>query len=292
MGSSAKSKIASSLLSALRFYRVADWLHFLGFTFLGILLARQLGALDLTRTMMILGASAALLAYAYSFNDVFDHQIEIPSSNRQPQANGRKARSVVASLCPLALGIILLAQFSSTALFLGVLFSLLWAAYSYPMPRLRAIPVICTIVNGVGFPILFLIGLQSENVDPLGSAFFFSMLVFLEIPAQLVHEICHSQGDRVRGFRTTAVHYGARKALQAAILSLIAGIILVAILLAQGFMSPMAALSLGSFAIVFTIVLAFEQRLPGANFSELRMKYRYGGIIAGVIVAVSSLLGI
>jgi hypothetical protein len=57
-------------------------------------------------------------------------------------------------------------------------------------------------------------------------------------------------------------------------------------------MSPMVALSLGSFAITFTIVLAFEQRLHVANFRGLRMKYRYGGIIAGAIVGASSLLGI
>jgi 4-hydroxybenzoate polyprenyltransferase len=291
MSPSENSEIVSSMLSVLRFYRVSDWLHFLGFTILGVLLGKPAAALSPAPTILIIAASAALLAYAYSFNDVFDRQYELPYG-AHIRVNRIKTRDVLASVCPLMLGVIMLAQFSSTVLELGVLFSLLWFCYSYPRPRLRAVPIFCTAVNGVGFPILFLMGFQTVNADLFGAVFLFFALVLLEIPAQLIHEICHSQGDRRLGFSTTAVRYGTGKALQGAILALIANVILVAILLVQGFTSPIVALSLGSFAVIFSIVLFFVQRLARLNFHELRVKYRYGGIIAGVIIAISSLLGI
>jgi 4-hydroxybenzoate polyprenyltransferase len=288
---SRNSEIASDMRSALRFYRVLDWLHFLGFTLLGILLADASGSLSLSRTVMIVAASAGLLAYAYSFNEVFDRELERLHCIRQNSAVSDDSTHALFPAVPLLGSLVLLLQFSWAVLVLGVLFSLLWTTYSYPIPRLKAIPVVGTLVNGIGFPLLFLIGFAAVRAPSFGCLWFFLALVLLGIPAQLIHEVCHSQGDRLLQLHTTAIRYGTRRALQGGILALVCVIMLVAIMLNQGLVDIMTALSIGSFAGLFTLILLFEHRRQDvANFRQLRVKYKYGGILVGIVVVTSFLL--
>jgi 4-hydroxybenzoate polyprenyltransferase len=284
------SQIALKTLLILRFYRISEWLHFLGFALLGILLAGPLSISSPSHTVMIAVASAGLLAHAYSFNEVFDSELE-NSCGIKKNLPGNKRSSVILSIIPMFGGLILLSQFSHTVLALGLLFSLLWTMYSYPIPRLKAVPFVSTLVNGIAFPLLFLIGFASVNTPSLGSALFFLALVLLEIPAQLIHETCHSQSDRLLGFKTTVVRYGAETAFQGAIAGMLGVIVLVAIMLTQGFVNLVTALSIGCFASTFAIMFGLEYRRQDAReFQKLRTNYKYGGILTGAIVALSAFL--
>ena len=64
------------LASAQRFYRFSDWVHFLGFVFLGILFGTRSGNFNLVHTFEVVVASSLLLAFAYSFNVLCDSELE------------------------------------------------------------------------------------------------------------------------------------------------------------------------------------------------------------------------
>jgi 4-hydroxybenzoate polyprenyltransferase len=283
------SSIALKVLSILRFYRISEWLHFLGFALLGILLAGKLSTPSLPHIVIIVLGSAGLLAHAYSFNDVFDSELEASCGIKKLSSN--KRRSVILSISPLLGGLLLLSQLSLTVFALGVLFSILWIMYSYPTPRLKAVPFVSTLVNGIAFPLLFLIGFASVNIPSVGCVLFFFTLVLLGMPAQLIHEICHSQGDRLLGFKTTVVRYGTGTALHVAIAGMLGAVVLVAIMLTQGFVNLLAALSIGCFAGIFVIVFVLKlKRQDNKEFRKLRTNYKYGGILTGTFVALSMLL--
>lgn len=278
-------------MSVLRFYRVSDWLHFLGFTLLGVMLAGQLNAISPLHTIMITVASAGLLGYAYSFNDLHDRELADSHHENRDSATEHKTSYALFPALPLLGSLVLLSRLSLTLVVLGVSFSILWTMYSYPVPRLKAVPGVCTAVNGVGFPVLFLMGFVAGATPNLECILIFCALVLLEIPAQLIHEIWHASEDRLFRVRTTAIRYGEKRAIEGAVIGLLGALILVAFMLSQGILGLATPLALSLFASIFMIVLllALTQKLV-VDFGALRMQYKYAGIITGTVVAVSTFL--
>jgi 4-hydroxybenzoate polyprenyltransferase len=285
------SGIVHYLVSLLRLYRVSDWLHFLGFTLLGVIFASQPGTIGLSRTIMILAASAGLLGYAYSLNEFYDQELERSHRNGQVSGTGRNTSHALFLALPLLGSFILLLQLSVVHFAIGVLFSILWTMYSCPVLRLKAFPVVCTMVNGVGFPVLFLMGFVAAAAPTLECILIFVTLVLLEIPAQLIHEICHVNEDRLFLVCTTAVRYGEERAIDGALIGLLGVLVLVSFMLIQGILGLVSSLALLLFASIFAVglMLARGRRLI-ADFGALRTQYKYAGTIAGVAMAISTFL--
>jgi 4-hydroxybenzoate polyprenyltransferase len=253
-------------------------------------LSGQLGTLGLTRTTMILGASAALLAYAYSFNDIYDKELEYSRRGSLFLRARIRTKRALFPVIPLLVSLVLLSMFSLHVVILGVSFAILWAMYSYPVPRLKAIPGVCTVVNGVGFPVLFLMGFAVEAPPNLESMLIFCMLVLLEIPAQLIHEVCHASKDRLFQVHTTAVRYGEKGATEAAIASLLGVLSLIVYMLSRRVLSLGVALDISLFASVFIVLLAVSQTRKPVGPGLLRRLYKYAGIIVGSAVAALTIL--
>jgi 4-hydroxybenzoate polyprenyltransferase len=285
------SWIVNYLVSVLRFYRVSDWLHFLGFALLGVILADQLSPSSTPRTIMILASSAGLLAYAYSLNDSYDRELEYSHCNDEISGRGSNTSRALFVIIPLVGSLILLSQFSIVLLAFGILFSMLWTMYSYPVPKLKAIPVVCTVVNGVGFPVLFLIGFAATAAPNLECTLIFLALVLLEIPAQLIHEICHAEEDRMFQVCTTAVRYGEKRAIDAAVLGLLGVVVLCVYTLDQGILGLATSLVLLLFPVTFALRFELARaRKIVVDFAVLRRQYKYAGIIAGAAMGVLRLL--
>ncbi len=287
------------MANAQRFYRFSDWVHFLGFVFLGILFGARSGTLDLLHTFEVVVASSLLLAFAYSFNVLCDSEVESSVRLSRKAMISHHSRGLLLSFFPAAVALTLVAWSMETIL-LGLLVLLVWALYSFPPPRLKAIPVLCTITNGVGFSLLFLMGFAAVARLTSAALLFFCALVLLEIPGQLIHEVTHSQGDTLLGDKTTAVQCGVKRSLEGAVLSLVGAIILLASMSSQGIINTLTALSVGSFAGVFVLVFLSERRNLNqekgslgvahiARFRSLRAKYKYGGILAGVLLTLALL---
>ena len=295
-----QQSIGASIAAAQKFYRFGDWFHFLGFTFLGILFGARSSDLDFLLVTEAMIASSLLLAFAYSFNVLYDSEVEssmLPSHNATTPG---RLRGLLLSLAPAAVGLALVVR-SSEAFFMGLLFVVLWGLYSGPVLRLKAVPLLCTISNGVGFSLLFLIGLAMVATFSTSSILFFSLLVLLEIPAQLIHEVAHSQGDKLLGVNTSAVQYGDKRSLEGAVLSLAGAIVLAVVMSMQGIVNVLTALSAGSFSSIFLLLFLLERQSPALaagsseeslakRFRSLRAQYRCGGILAGSIFAVGLLL--
>ncbi len=279
------------MFTSLKFYRVLDWLHFLGFTLLGILFAGPQDVLNPSRILIVTAGSAGVLGYAYSFNDIFDRDLQSSHVNPQNSKGSNRTKLLLLSVLPMLGSLILFSQSSPTVLVLSVLSFFLWTFYSYPIPRLRAIPMVCTFVNGVGLSALFLIGFAAVRPTSAGALLFFLALVLLMIPAQLIHEAAHWREDRSSGFSTTVVRFGTETAILAGAVALIGVVVLVVAMLGNGILNLLSAFSIATFASIFAGLLFLQQKPPNAaQFRTLRVKYRYGGIIAGVAVAVSLLL--
>jgi 4-hydroxybenzoate polyprenyltransferase len=208
-------------------------------------------------------------------------------------------RGLLLSFFPAAVALMLVAWSMETAL-LGLLVLLVWALYSFPQPRLKAIPILCTITNGVGFSLFFLMGFAAVAHLSVTSLLFFCALVLLEIPGQLVHEVTHYEGDTMLGDKTTAVQCGVKRSVEGAVLSLAGAILLLAAMYSQGIINTLAALSAGSFAVIFILVFLSEYKNLNqtkesvgltliARFRSLRAKYKYGGILVGVLLACALL---
>ena len=132
------------------------------------------------------------------------------------------------------------------------------------------------------------------------SLLFFCALVLLEIPGQLIHEVTHYEGDTLLGDKTTAVQCGVKRSLEGSVLSLAGAILLLAAMYSQGIINSLAALSAGSFAGIFILVFLSEYKNLNQTkgirrvdiyrtFRSLRAKYKYGGILVGVLLAFALL---
>jgi 4-hydroxybenzoate polyprenyltransferase len=240
---------------------------------------------------MILMASAGLLAYAYSLNEFYDQELEHSHRNGQVSGTGRNTTHSLFPVIPLLASLILLSQFSIVLFAIGVLFSILWTMYSHPVLRLKAIPIVCTMVNGIGFPVLFLMGFVAGAAPTIECILIFVTLVLLEIPAQLIHEICHADEDRLFLVCTTAVRFGEKRAIDGALTGLLGVVVLVSFMLMQGILGLVPSLALLLFASMFAVgfTLARARKLV-ADFVSLRTQYKYGGTITGVVVAISTFL--
>jgi len=286
---------SAGIVAAVKFYRIPNWLHFLGFPLLGVLLARPEDALPLAQTMLLVIASAGLLAYAYSLNDISDRELgrQYGISPKSLSTFGSKNIELSISIMPLLGSLILLAWFPFLVLALAILFAVLWTAYSFRYPRLKAVPGVCTLINGVGFPLLFLMGFASVRLPNAASALLFVTLVLLQIPAQLIHELCHSRDDRLVHVETTAVHFGVSGTLLGVMVSLSGALVTACYMLSQGIASAITAISMGSFATVSMLTLVIVRRRRDVlDFQSIRFAYRCGGIITGVVVAAGAILAL
>jgi 4-hydroxybenzoate polyprenyltransferase len=291
--------VGARLAGAQKFYRISEWIHFLGFVFLGILFGAGSSNPDLYHTLEVLIASSLLLAFAYSFNLLCDSELESSVRLSRKAKLSHHPRELLLSFLPAVLALSLVAWSAETVL-LAIIFLLVWTLYSCPGPRLKAIPVLCTVTNGLGFSILFLMGFAAVTHLSPASLMFFCILVLLEIPGQLIHEVTHSNEDTQLGDKTTAVQYGTKRSFEGAVLSLLSAIVLLAAMFSQRIVNTLTGLSAESFAGIFMFVFLSELRTLNesreslgvariARFRSLRAMYKYGGIVAGVLLALALL---
>jgi len=233
-------------------YRATEWLHFLGFPLLGYFALDRNVGWDLA---LVLVATALSLAYAFSLNEVFDLNL--------PRA---KLLYPLATLPPLALALWPLHGHRRHVL---VAATLIWTAYSAPVPRIKSIPVLNTLANGVGFALFYLAGSRTIGARP---ALFAASLACLVIGAQLIHELSHLEADQGQGVRTTAVVFGGRVARICTVAALVAGTVL------AGLYQHLFIIPIGVAACLTTVALV--RRDP----AWVRRAARIGGVVVGLLL--------
>jgi len=227
-------------------------LHFLGFPLLGYFAFGRSVGWDLA---LVLVSTALSLAYAYSLNDVVD--LGLPR---------RKLLYPLAMLPPLALT---LWRLGGHRRWVFVAAALTWTAYSLPVPRIKSVPMLNTLTNGVGFSLFYLAGARVLGVRPV---LFAASLACLVIGAQLIHELSHIEADRQQGIRTTSVAFGAPVARICTVMALVAGTVLA-----------------GLYNLVFVIPLSVATCLTTLALLRrdpawVRRATRIGGVVVGLLL--------
>lgn len=146
------------------------------------------------------------LAYAYGFNGITDRGMDLDEAKNSLAGLvevPREAVLLVAACALVALGI---AAVLTPVALVGTGMSLVAATLYSAQPRLKALPVVGTLVNGLIFaPLPFLASVGPPSAGMLFLAYCFYVLVTQN---QILHEISDSLEDATAGVRTTGVVVG------------------------------------------------------------------------------------
>ena len=248
-------------------YRITDWLHYLGFVLMGFTLRTfHINVINFESLFLILFFSSLLLAYAYSLNDYFDEK-----SKKKYY------------LLPLVFSVALLPFLNFSQILLGIIFLVLVTLYSFKGISLMKFPVVSTLLNSVGFMLIFVMGYIAEGDITISGFIFFFLLFIYETVAQLIHEKVHLAADTEFGRKTSVFYLGNKLTpLIRAMLALTVPLSLF-LLFETDFIFFVFACIL--FSLLFFI-------MAGKIDKKLRKRYKLAGIIVGLFFLLDYLLNI
>jgi 4-hydroxybenzoate polyprenyltransferase len=182
--------------------RPQDWWHFLSLPLAGALLH---GAPDGWSLLWAELAAAGVLGHGFAYNTQRDQRLT--------SGAGWYLGPLI-----LALGTLPLLPWLGRLAVLALLaLSLL---YSGP-PRLKRLPLLSTLLNALGFPLLLLLGAARPTAAHL---LLLGLLVPWIIAVQLIHELAHARADKAQRISTTALALGEKPTRWAIGLFLLAGV--------------------------------------------------------------------
>lgn len=200
-----------------RSLRPRESLMMLGVPMLGILFSMPpLNLQTLLDIMLFFFGSFCIAGHVYTLNDlcgltydIYDqHKLERPLHARQLQAR----EVFLFSLIMLFIGLTIYYFLSETVLLIAILITLLWLVYALPATLFKGIPILTSVLNGIGSGIMpFLLGyaLFTPTVDFNGLliSLYFGIIAGA---GQMNREIIDIEPDVQAGLTTTAVKFGRK----------------------------------------------------------------------------------
>jgi 4-hydroxybenzoate polyprenyltransferase len=245
----------------IKIYRINNWFYYLGFVLLGANFQR---AFSFPIVELII--STFSLAYIFSINDYFDKNL--------------KQKYFI---LPLFFLIPLFPILNNLQKIILLIFSFLFTLYSTKPPRLKSIPIIGTLLNGIGFSLLFLFGYWYIPINfPL---LFFLLLIVLNCTAQLIHEIVDLKEDRKNKIRTTAILLGVRLTKIAIICLLLCNIPVSLWMFANNEINLIFLFA----NLLFSVFIIYKLLITPVN-KRFRILFRNCGIVTGTIWLLSLLM--
>jgi 4-hydroxybenzoate polyprenyltransferase len=271
----------------LQLLRVRHFRHFLVLPLATADLARPTlrGALALGRGV---GAAFCALAFAYLANTVADRGMDRDlDKNPLARASAVADRRFDLPLAILGAGALALA---ATGPLLGVAAATLSlaAGWAYSLgPRLKARPVIGTLMNALIFAPLLLLGLDRPapppRFMPVAAAF-----VALLLQNQLLHEAADAVEDREGGVRTTFLTLGGAGAALLAALCGAAAAWITAGAIAERHLSSWLLALVAPHLLVFPAALALAGHSP-ARMAQARVAQRWAAVASGALLVALEL---
>ena len=235
-------------------YRVKEWWYLLGILLLSYFYNLELDFFSLVYSLI---ATTFLLAFAYSWNELYDKD--------------HKLKFAWAPLFPFLLTIFSIFFFKSylhkivyTSLLIIVFF------YSSPKIALKQIPLISTLCNTIAPPMLLFLGIQEIDTDIKK---FFLVLTALFFVAQILHELADYKKDREKNITTIEI-IGEKNYI-------ILGIGILIISLSTFFWDFIIFLGLIIMFISFLANLTYARK-RNLSYNFLREKYRKTGLLVGL----------
>jgi 4-hydroxybenzoate polyprenyltransferase len=246
-------------LEGIKIFRIKDWLHYLGFTVLGIVF----GGLLANIVFILLLLSALMLAYAYSLNVAYDKKL--------------KTRLY---LIPLVTSLALFVFLNPMQMLFSVIFLFIVTVYSIPKPHLKSKPVICTLCNAIAFPCLFALGFFGAGSSMSLFIYFYTVLFLLSVVIQLIHELSDLEEDKRDKIITTAARFGER----------ITGSVIWLCLIITALISVASVLTIPTLFLLLPFSIYFIIRTKVNDWSRIRLEFRYIGTVLGGLVALFEIL--
>ena len=276
--------LQETTLALLNFFRVRDWFHVLGLSFLGFAYAYAF-QFSLSSLLLSFIASLLYIAHGYSLNETIDTIIAVKHSEGEFK-NKKKfsfKTALALSYIPLLINLTFSVLFLKKILLLIIAGALLAYLYSAAPFRFKSAPFMDLVVNSAGFSILFLIGYCSLKPLDKNSLLITVLFFLLFIPLQLIHELAHFEKDKSENVITTVVRYGIPISLKLFFLSLLPFAIW------PLFLWHLQILSIYAFMISFLfsayIFLRFGKILKNRaniNMNDLRIHTRFLTIFYGL----------
>lgn len=239
-----------------KIYRINNWWYYLGFILLGYV--ARFKYIDWQVALPLLSGSS-LLAYAFSFNDYYDGDI--------------KKRIFVFPLFIFPITIFFLDWFQRI---IALIITFGFTLYSHPTTRLKGRPFFSTFSNSVLFSLLFFLGYKTLDIF---SSLFFLLLVSLNTPPQLFHEILDEKEDKRKGDITTTVKYGCNFSKKIAEIFFFLASLFSFLL----FYFRLANIFFFLSVLFFSIYFYYETKASKID-KKFREKYRRFGILMGVFL--------
>lgn len=261
-----------------RAIRVREWVHILPLP-LATFDASVPAAIALAGAVRGVLNAAAILAFGFLVNSIADRHVD-----RDPRKNpfvDPRASPHRLALWALPSFSLVLAAMSPWPAQIATVFCLVLAGVYSVGPRLKAVPVLGSLLNAAGFtPILFL-GMATPALPAKFGALAAAFAALL-LQNQLIHEAADRVDDRASGIRTTWLTLGARST---AALAALAGIGVVA---ATGHILPdplaVRAVTMISTACLFGIAvpgLLAARNLSPSRAARLRVFHRWCCLLVG-----------
>lgn len=230
-----------------------------------------------------IGAAFCALAFAYLANTVADRDMD-RDPDKNPLARGPRdaERRFALPLAILAAGALALAATGPTLAVAAAACSVA-AGWAYSLgPRLKAKPVIGTLMNALIFAPLLLLGLDRPAPPPRFAAVTAAFIALL-IQNQLLHEAADAVEDREGGVRTTfLVVGGAGASILAAACGAAVAWITAGAVTARGL--PLWLLAVvAPHLLVFPAALAVAGHSP-ARMARARLAQRWAAVAAGALL--------
>lgn len=234
-------------------YRIQEWIHFLGFPILGYLFTAQ--EVNLLEMLLPVVCTFLIGSYAFSLNEICEEGF-----------GGKRLFYPLISLLFTVPFFFIFSSYRTVILSICIILSLI---YSSPFPELKSKPILCTLCNAAGDPLLFLLG--CSKIDDTVILFYF-MLFFLISSAQLIHEQAHKSEDVEKRYVTTAIYLGVKKVKISIVLCMVASCVL-ATLINRGLAFWIFLSGVSIFYLIF---------IKKIKFQTLRKIFKWEAIFIGV----------
>lgn len=191
------------------FIRIKNWLHILGLTILGITFYSSSG-LFTNNSLLGLIVSSLYLAHGFSLNNYFDITIDQYIGKRYfPSDQISRKKFLTISYALFLINCVISSRISSIVLYLVIIGSIIGLIYSAPPFRLKRKTFLNMLLNSLGFSLIFLIGFTSVSKSITPSALMMTILfALIFIPLQIIHQISHSEADKIEKIQTIYNQYG------------------------------------------------------------------------------------
>ncbi len=264
-----------------------DWLHFLGVPFLGYLISTKKRMIfSISDFIVVMLLSSLYLAYGYLLNDSFDVYKKIK------ETTSKFKKMISLSYIILLFNICVALYFRKEAVIIILAGAMLSFVYSAPPLLLKAKPFIGTLLNAIGFGLLFLIGYPVSKYSFDIPAYFFMFFFLVMIPIQLIHEVSHFSEDASKGTFTTTCLLKQSNTLYLIILSLIIFLLWSILLIYKTGYPVLLAVITFVFITIVTVYLIFKYKSknlldnPKIKSNIKLLSIAYGILITFIFIAI------